>query len=188
MTKQAEAPCERDPAAQEAAIAARMERELDCSDVSIKRMHRWRPIYEAEAVRNGKRERYFLKGERTWPTHPYPLKYECDMQRALWESGIRVPEIVAWIPDPATIVMEWVDGGRDAGLIQQAIERLMTGRTTLVIAHRLSTVRALDRILVFDKGRIVEEGDHMALIRRESGIYRRLFEKQALELTKGLVA
>ncbi len=73
-------------------------------------------------------------------------------------------------------------------LIQQAIERLMTGRTTLVIAHRLSTVRALDRILVFDKGRIVEEGDHMALIRRESGIYRRLFEKQALELTKGLVA
>lgn len=73
-------------------------------------------------------------------------------------------------------------------LIQQAIERLMTGRTTLVIAHRLSTVRALDRILVFDKGRIVEEGDHMALIRRDGGIYRRLFEKQALELTKGLVA
>ncbi|QJR19376.1 ABC transporter ATP-binding protein [Pelagibacterium halotolerans] len=73
-------------------------------------------------------------------------------------------------------------------LIQQAIERLMTGRTTLVIAHRLSTVRALDRILVFDKGRIVEEGDHLALIRREGGIYRRLFEKQALELTKGLVA
>ena len=73
-------------------------------------------------------------------------------------------------------------------LIQQAIERLMTGRTTLVIAHRLSTVRALDRILVFDKGKIVEEGDHGALIRREGGIYRRLFEKQALELTKGLVA
>ena len=42
--------------------------------------------------------------------------------------------------------------------------------------------------LTFDKGRIVEEGDHMALIRRDGGIYRRLFEKQALELTKGLVA
>lgn len=73
-------------------------------------------------------------------------------------------------------------------LIQQAIERLMTGRTTLVIAHRLSTVRALDRILVFDKGRIVEEGTHGTLIRSEGGIYRRLFERQALELTKGLVA
>ena len=71
-------------------------------------------------------------------------------------------------------------------LIQQAMERLMIGRTTLVIAHRLSTVRALDRLLVFDKGQILEEGDHDALIRKPGGIYRRLFERQALELTKGL--
>lgn len=63
----------------------------------------------------------------------------------------------------------------------------MVGRTTLVIAHRLSTVRALDRLLVFDRGRIVEEGDHASLIRLNGGIYRRLFERQALELTKGLV-
>ena len=72
-------------------------------------------------------------------------------------------------------------------LIQHAMERLMVGRTTLVIAHRLSTVRALDRLLVFDKGRVIEEGDHASLIRREGGIYRRLFERQALELTKGFV-
>ncbi|RUU96275.1 ATP-binding cassette domain-containing protein, partial [Mesorhizobium sp. M6A.T.Cr.TU.017.01.1.1] len=71
-------------------------------------------------------------------------------------------------------------------LIQQAMERLMVGRTTLVIAHRLSTVRALDRLLVFDRGRIVEEGSHDQLIRLQGGIYRRLFERQALELTKGL--
>ncbi len=71
-------------------------------------------------------------------------------------------------------------------LIQQAMERLMIGRTTLVIAHRLSTVRALDRLLVFDKGKVLEEGDHDALIRKPGGIYRRLFERQALELTKGL--
>jgi ATP-binding cassette subfamily B protein len=62
----------------------------------------------------------------------------------------------------------------------------MVGRTTLVIAHRLSTVRALDRLLVFDKGRIVEEGTHEMLVRQPAGIYRRLFERQALELTKGL--
>jgi ATP-binding cassette subfamily B protein len=72
-------------------------------------------------------------------------------------------------------------------LIQQAMERLMVGRTTLVIAHRLSTVRALDRLLVFDRGKIVEEGSHDELIRLSGGIYRRLFERQALELTKGLV-
>ncbi|CAM2158532.1 MULTISPECIES: ABC transporter ATP-binding protein [Paraburkholderia] len=71
-------------------------------------------------------------------------------------------------------------------LIQQAMERLMVGRTTVVVAHRLSTVRALDRLLVLERGRIVEEGTHDALVRRENGLYRRLFERQALELTKGL--
>src|SRR6185503_8062588 len=55
-------------------------------------------------------------------------------------------------------------------LIQQAIERLMHGRTAIVIAHRLSTVRAMDRILVFDRGRVAEEGTHASLVRRERGI------------------
>jgi len=66
------------------------------------------------------------------------------------------------------------------------MERLMVGRTTLVVAHRLSTVRALDRLLVLDKGKIIEEGSHDALIQIEKGLYRRLFERQALELIKGL--
>ncbi|MCP6373894.1 ABC transporter ATP-binding protein, partial [Klebsiella pneumoniae] len=64
-------------------------------------------------------------------------------------------------------------------LIQQAMERLMAGRTALVIAHRLSTVRALDRILVFDHGRVVEDGPHAALLAQDDGIYRRLFEHQS---------
>ncbi|CFN71034.1 ABC transporter ATP-binding protein [Bordetella pertussis] len=71
-------------------------------------------------------------------------------------------------------------------LIQRAMERLMEGRTTLVVAHRLSTVRALDRLLVMDRGRVIEEGSHEALIRLHGGVYRRLFERQALELTRGL--
>jgi ATP-binding cassette subfamily B protein len=65
--------------------------------------------------------------------------------------------------------------------IQEAMERLMVGRTSIVIAHRLSTVRMLDRILVFDHGRIVEEGSHDVLVQNE-GTYQRLFEKQALGL------
>jgi ATP-binding cassette subfamily B protein len=56
-----------------------------------------------------------------------------------------------------------------------------------VVAHRLSTVRSLDRLLVLDRGKVIEEGDHDALIRIDGGIYRRLFERQALELAKGLV-
>jgi len=63
--------------------------------------------------------------------------------------------------------------------IQRALDRLMEGRTTLVIAHRLSTVRQVDRILVFEHGRIVEQGSHDALLNLEKGRYRRLFETQA---------
>ncbi len=55
----------------------------------------------------------------------------------------------------------------------------MSGRTSIVIAHRLSTVRAMDRILVFEHGRVVEEGSHEALLRRSHGHYRRLFERQS---------
>ena len=58
----------------------------------------------------------------------------------------------------------------------------MAGRTSIVIAHRLSTVRVHDRILVFDRGRVVEEGTHEELVRRQGGTYRRLFERQALGL------
>ena len=61
------------------------------------------------------------------------------------------------------------------------MDRLMKGRTWIVIAHRLSMVRSLHRILVFDRGEIVEEGNHAALIARAGGIYRALFERQAME-------
>jgi ATP-binding cassette, subfamily B, bacterial len=56
---------------------------------------------------------------------------------------------------------------------------LMRGKTVIVVAHRLSTIKSADRILVFEKGRIVEEGSHLQLLRKESGIYRKLFELQA---------
>ena len=62
-------------------------------------------------------------------------------------------------------------------LVQQALERLMTGRTTLVIAHRLATVLSCDRILVLDQGRIVEEGTHDSLVAR-NGLYGRLAKLQ----------
>jgi ATP-binding cassette subfamily B protein len=60
----------------------------------------------------------------------------------------------------------------------------MKGRTSIVIAHRLSTVRSLDRILVFDRGEIVEQGTHASLATRTGGIYRGLFERQATEFDR----
>ncbi|PDT53257.1 MULTISPECIES: ABC transporter ATP-binding protein [Sinorhizobium] len=102
----------------------------------------------------------------------------------------RVAIARAFLADAPILILDEATSSLDSEsevLIQKAMERLMTGRTTLVIAHRLSTVRALDRLLVFDRGRIAEEGDHDTLIRLKGGIYRSLFERQALELTKGLV-
>ena len=61
--------------------------------------------------------------------------------------------------------------------IQDSLEKLMQNRTTIVIAHRLSTLSRMDRILVFDKGKIVEEGTHVELLGKE-GLYTRMWKMQ----------
>jgi len=68
-------------------------------------------------------------------------------------------------------------------LVQDALENLMTTRTTIVIAHRLSTIRKADRIVVMVEGRIAEQGTHEELLRK-SGEYSRLYAMQALEMTE----
>ena len=65
-------------------------------------------------------------------------------------------------------------------LVQQALDRLMRGRTTIVIAHRLSTVERADRILVLDRGRIVEEGTHQELLTK-AGLYHRLYTRRFVD-------
>jgi subfamily B ATP-binding cassette protein MsbA len=69
-------------------------------------------------------------------------------------------------------------------LVQEAIENLMKQRTTFVIAHRLSTIRNADRILVLDKGKIVQQGKHDELLRDQAGIYNKLYELQFRSLTQ----
>ena len=64
-------------------------------------------------------------------------------------------------------------------LIQEALDRLMAGKTVLAIAHRLSTIRKMDRIIVIDKGGIVEEGTHEMLLQKNDGLYKHLWELQA---------
>ncbi|WP_232629823.1 ABC transporter ATP-binding protein [Methylobacterium sp. Leaf118] len=95
----------------------------------------------------------------------------------------RVALARAFLADAPILILDEATSSLDSeseALVQEAMERLMRGRTALVIAHRLSTVRALDRILVFERGRIVEDGPHAALMRRPNGAYRSLFERQAV--------
>ncbi|MGC7986038.1 ATP-binding cassette domain-containing protein, partial [Salmonella enterica] len=73
----------------------------------------------------------------------------------------RVALARAFLADAPVLILDEATSSLDSeseALIQQAMERLMKGRTSIVIAHRLSTVRSLDRILVFDRGEIVEQG------------------------------
>ncbi len=93
----------------------------------------------------------------------------------------RVALARAFLADAPILILDEATSALDSEserLIQEAMERLMVGRTALVIAHRLSTVRALDRILVFERGRIVEDGPHEKLMRLPGGTYRRLAERQ----------
>jgi len=94
----------------------------------------------------------------------------------------RVALARAFLADAPILILDEATSSLDSEseyLIQQAMDRLMKGRTSIVIAHRLSTVRAMDRILVFDTGRIVEEGSHEQLLGRDDGHYRRLFDRQS---------
>ncbi|TPQ33678.1 multidrug ABC transporter ATP-binding protein [Bradyrhizobium guangdongense] len=96
----------------------------------------------------------------------------------------RVALARAFLADAPVLILDEATSSLDSeseALIQQAMERLMKGRTSIVIAHRLSTVRSLDRILVFDRGEIVEQGTHKTLTARPGGIYRSLFERQVIE-------
>jgi ATP-binding cassette subfamily B protein len=91
----------------------------------------------------------------------------------------------ALIKDPKIIVLDEATSSLDAeseALVQNAIERLMKGRTTFVIAHRLSTVVNADRIIVLKEGRLAESGSHAELMKRD-GYYASLVRQQ----TKGLI-
>jgi ABC-type multidrug transport system fused ATPase/permease subunit len=93
----------------------------------------------------------------------------------------RVAIARAVLKDPAILILDEATNALDAeseSLVQQALESLMEGRTTLIIAHRLATVRTADRIFVIKDGATVESGTHAELLLREDGLYRTLCELQ----------
>jgi ABC-type multidrug transport system fused ATPase/permease subunit len=91
----------------------------------------------------------------------------------------------ALLVDPRILIMDEATSSVDTmteALIQEALQRLLSGRTAIVIAHRLSTVRHADCIYVLDEGRIVQQGTHEELL-AQGGIYRELYERQFIDST-----
>ncbi len=92
----------------------------------------------------------------------------------------RVAIARAVLKDPRLLILDEATSALDAEsehLVKDALERLMKGRTTLIIAHRLSTVMGADRVMVLEGGKVVQSGSHTALMGQE-GLYRRLVERQ----------
>ena len=93
----------------------------------------------------------------------------------------RVALARAFLKNAPILILDEATSALDSqteALIQESIATLCRGKTVLVIAHRLSTLLGLDRIVVLDQGRIVEEGNHQSLLAAK-GLYSRLWEQQA---------
>ena len=93
----------------------------------------------------------------------------------------RVAIARAALKDPAILILDEATSALDAeseALVKDALAHLMRGRTSLVIAHRLSTVKDADRVVVLDSGRVVQIGSHAELMAAEEGLYARLVQRQ----------
>ena len=87
----------------------------------------------------------------------------------------------AILRDPKILILDEATSALDSEsekLVKDALDKLMQGRTTFIIAHRLSTIREADKILVINKGKIVEQGSHDSLMEVQNGLYANLIKLQ----------
>jgi ABC-type multidrug transport system fused ATPase/permease subunit len=114
---------------------------------------------------------------------PENYEYNVKERGVMLSSGQRqlIAFLRAYMSDPSILILDEATSSIDTHseeLIQKATETITKGRTSIVIAHRLATIVNADKIVVMDKGLIVEQGSHLELVVKENGIYKKLYDSQ----------
>ena len=114
---------------------------------------------------------------------PGGFEYNVKERGVMLSSGQRqlIAFLRAYVSNPSILILDEATSSIDSHseqMIQFAIDKITEGRTSIVIAHRLATVKNADRIIVLDQGHIVEEGTHQELLNTTDGFYKNLYDKQ----------
>jgi ATP-binding cassette, subfamily B, multidrug efflux pump len=117
---------------------------------------------------------------------PGGYDYNVKERGVMLSSGQRqlIAFLRAYVSEPSILVLDEATSSVDSyseHLIQEATDKITEGRTSIVIAHRLATVKKADKILVMDAGKIVEMGTHQELLQQENGYYKKLYEVQFMQ-------
>jgi len=117
---------------------------------------------------------------------PNGYHYNVKERGVMLSSGQRqlISFLRAYVTNPSILILDEATSSVDSyseQLIQDATDKITKGRTSIVIAHRLATIKKADNIIVMDAGRIVEQGTHTELLKKENGYYKNLYEVQFMQ-------
>lgn len=117
---------------------------------------------------------------------PDGYQYNVKERGTMLSSGQRqlIAFLRAYVSDPSILVLDEATSSVDSyseEMIQNATDRITQGRTSIVIAHRLATIKKANQIMVMDSGKIVEQGTHKELLKKENGFYKNLYEVQFIK-------
>ncbi len=146
-----------------------------------------------ENIRYGKPEATddeVIRAAKDANCHEFIMQTSDEYQSLVGERGIklsggerqRVAIARAILRDAPILILDEATSSLDSeseAMIQEALANLMKNKTVITIAHRLSTIKEMDRIIVIDNGKVIEEGSHASLLRKKSGIYKKLWQRQS---------